>query len=90
MRTEFIQAIGDLSRRLDERFDRLTAELEEIKKVAASRSTKSRSGNVVVGRSGDVVVVRADHEREDIAKLEAEGKIGADTTIVSLVRFNLP
>jgi hypothetical protein len=64
--------------------------LEEIKKIVASKSTKSRSRNVVVGRSGNVVVVRADHEQEDIAKLEAEGKIGPDTTIVSLVRFSLP
>jgi hypothetical protein len=90
MRTEIIQAIGDLGRRLDERLDKLTAELEEIKKVVALRSTNSRSGNVVVGRSGDVVVVRSDHEQEDIAKLEAEGKIGPHTTIVSLVRFSLP
>jgi hypothetical protein len=76
MRTEIVQAIGDLGRRLDGRLDELTAELEEIKKVIASGSTKSRSRNVVVGRSGDVVVVRADNELEDIAKLEAEGKIG--------------
>jgi hypothetical protein len=90
MRTEIVQAIGDLGRRLNERLDNLTAELEKIKKVIASGSTKSRAGNAVVGRSGDVVVVRADNELEDIAKLEAEGKIGPDTMIVSLVRFNLP
>jgi hypothetical protein len=90
MTTEIVQAIEDLGRRLEERLDKLTAELDEIKKVVALRSTKSGSGNAVVGRSGDVVVVRADHEQEDIAKLESEGKIGPDTTIVSLVRFSLP